>query len=272
VVSIIFQLFIPRVSGGALGSKGGQPPQIVPGAPTSAERKRLMSLVEDFFQHNFRDITSRDSLEWGNVTTDAKGNDSIRYKYHAKIWDKDTITNDQVFTFDSNDKFVSVKDVHTNPEEREQARGGKPYVQQQLVLAEAGNYWAKFNLWEAYAKGKHEVDKNPAEADKWLSELVEGTYLAKFEPVNGFAPKTPKEMLHKFNESCQLRSTRVGLGGASFFRTTKQGDKLIGSFLTATPDEFKAALEKNPNLKLISVEKVTRETFLAHEASGQELL
>ena len=79
-------------------------------------------------------------------------------------------------------------------------------------------------------------------------------------------------MLDKFNEYCQLRSGRDSLGGASFFRTTKQGGKLIGSFLTALPDEFKAALQKNPSLQLISMEKVTPEMFLAHEASKQESL
>jgi len=153
-----------------------------------------------------------------------------------------------------------------------QPQTGEQYLQQQLKLAQAGNYWAKFNLWEAFSQGKHEVAKNPAEADKWLSELVKGAYLAKIEPVNGFNPKTPKEMLDQFNEHCQLRSGRDSLGGASFFRTTKQDDKLIGSFLTASPDEFKTAMEQNPNLKLISMEKVTPEMFLTHEASSQESL
>jgi hypothetical protein len=77
-------------------------------------------------------------------------------------------------------------------------------------------------------------------------------------------------MLDEFDGHCQLHSGKDSLGGASFFRTTKQGNKLIGSFLTATPDEFKTALEKNPNLKLISMEKVTPEMFLEHEAAQQE--
>ena len=79
-------------------------------------------------------------------------------------------------------------------------------------------------------------------------------------------------MLDKFSEYCQLRSGKDSLGGASFFRTTKQGDKLIGSFLTELPDEFKKAIEQNPNLRLISIEPVTSEMFLAHEASRQESL
>jgi len=156
--------------------------------------------------------------------------------------------------------------------ERDQTGRGEQYLQQQLKLAQAGNYWAKFHLWEAYAKGKHDVDRNSAEANKWLSELAKEAYLAKFEPVDGFNPQTPKEMLNNFNKYCRLFSGRDSLGGASFFRTTKQGDKLIGSFLTATPDDFKAALEKNPNLKLVSMAKVTPEMFLAHEAAKQESL
>jgi RNA polymerase sigma-70 factor (ECF subfamily) len=162
---------------------------------------------------------------------------------------------------------------------------GEQYVQQQLKLAQAGNYWAKFQLWQAFSQGevpvfdlhgnhtgKHEVTKDPAKADKWLAELVKGAYLAKFEPVNGFNPKTPKEMIDQFNEHCQLQSGRDSLGGASFFRTTKLGDKLIGSFLTATPDDFKTAIEKDSNFKLISIEPLTPEMFLAHEAAAQESL
>jgi len=177
---------------------------------------------------------------------------------------------------DSDSKFLqSIKPKASRrgaTEERSQAGGGEQYLQQQLKQAEAGNYWAKFRLWEAYSKGKHDVDKNSAKADRWLSELVKGAYLAKFEPVNGFAPKTPQEMLANFNESCRLFSGQDSLGGASFFRTTKQGDKLIGSFLTETPDEFKAALDKNSDLKLISMDKVTPKMFLAHESAKQESL
>jgi hypothetical protein len=52
--------------------------------------------------------------------------------------------------------------------------------------------------------------------------------------------------LDKFNEFCALHSGKDSLGGASFFRTRKQGDKLIGSFLTAFPDQFKADWRRTP--------------------------
>jgi len=83
------------------------------GTSTGAGEQRLKALVENFFAHNYRDITARDTIEWGQVSTDDKGNSSIRYKYRAKIWDKDTVTNSQVFTFDPQDKFVSAKPVTT---------------------------------------------------------------------------------------------------------------------------------------------------------------
>lgn len=153
-----------------------------------------------------------------------------------------------------------------------QPQSGENYLQQQLKLAQAGNYWAKVNLWEGYAHGKHEIATNSAEASKWLPELVKGAYLAKFKPVGDFNPKTPSEMLDQFSEQCHLFSGKDRLGGASFFRTTKHDGKLIGSFLTDSPDEFKAAIKKNPQLKLISINKVTPKMFLSYEASPQESL
>lgn len=146
------------------------------------------------------------------------------------------------------------------------------YVERQLKKAQAGSYWAKFNLWEGYAQGTHDVPTNAVEAAHWLGELAKGAYLAKFEPVNGFNPKTPGEMLEEFDSRTGLQSGKDSLGGASFFRTTKQDGKLIGSFLTDTPEAFKAAVGKASNFKLISMEKVTPEMFLTYEASPQESL
>ena len=79
-------------------------------------------------------------------------------------------------------------------------------------------------------------------------------------------------MLDRFSEQYRLFSAKESLGGASFFRTKNQDGKLIGSFLTELPDEFKTAVEKSSNFKLISIEKVTPEMFLNHEASKQESL
>ena len=151
-------------------------------------------------------------------------------------------------------------------------QGGEGFLQQELVLANAGDYWAKFGLWDALTHGTHDVATNGAEADKWLADLVKGAYLATFEPANGFNPKTPEEMLDHFSTQCRLFSDKNGLGGASVFRTTPHDGKLIGSFLTELPDQFKTAIEKSSEFKLISIERVTPEMFVTHEASPQESL
>jgi hypothetical protein len=142
----------------------------------------------------------------------------------------------------------------------------------QLREAKAGNYWAKYRLWAAYHKGTDGVQKNSEEARTWLAELVKDAYLAKFKPVNGFAPRTPREFLAQFNDRSTLRSAPRGLGGASFFRTTVKDGTLIGSFLTADPDQMRQAIDANPSLELISIEEVTPEMFIRYEASPQESL
>ena len=71
----------------------------------------MKELVEDFFSKNFRDITSRKTIEWGKVVKAENGDSSIRYKYRATIWDKDTKVMNQIFTFDPKGKFVSFKNV-----------------------------------------------------------------------------------------------------------------------------------------------------------------
>ena len=75
------------------------------------ERLAMMGRVEDFFLHNFRDVTARKSLEWANVETQANGNRSIRYRYEATIWGKKVLLMNQVFTFDKQGKFVAYKNV-----------------------------------------------------------------------------------------------------------------------------------------------------------------
>jgi len=61
-------------------------------------------------------------------------------------------------------------------------------------------------------------------------------------------------------------------GEIGYFRTKKQGDKLIGSLLAYDPDQLKAALAKVPGIKLTSVEKLTQETLAKYEKSPQESL
>jgi hypothetical protein len=152
------------------------------------------------------------------------------------------------------------------------AQTGEAYLQQQLAAANQGNYWAKYNLWDSYYRGKNGVAKNLDEANKWLPQLVEGVSVVRFEPAQDFNPANPKEFLTKFNEYSRLRSAKDKIGAASFFRTTKKGGKLVASFLTDSPDKLKADIQKNPSLKFVSVEKMTPEAFLAYEKSKQESL
>jgi hypothetical protein len=73
----------------------------------------MQELVEDFFKNNYRDITARKTIEWG----EAYGHDqtySIRYKYEATIRDKDKIISNELYTFDKDGKFVSVKKIVDN--------------------------------------------------------------------------------------------------------------------------------------------------------------
>jgi hypothetical protein len=141
------------------------------------------------------------------------------------------------------------------------------------AAADAGNYFAKYELWAVYQKGAEGVAKNPENADKILREYIKGVYLAKFQPVNGFAPTTPEEFLANCNAHSSLRSAPQGrIGGASFFRTTAKDGVLIGSFLTENPDEMRKDIEANPSLKLISIEKLTPAMFISYEASPQESL
>ena len=138
--------------------------------------------------------------------------------------------------------------------------------------AENGDFWAKYKLWAAYAKGADGVKKDPEKAKKWLAALVDETYVAKFQPINGFAPRTPGEFLSQFHDHSNLRSEPAGLGGASFFRTAAKDGVLIGSFLTAYPDKMRRDISANPSLKLISIEKVTPDMFVRYEASPQDSL
>jgi hypothetical protein len=74
-------------------------------------REGMIDLVEDFFSKNFRDVTARKTLKWGELSKDEQGNTSIAYEYEATIWDKDKKLMHQIFTFDPRGEFVAVKDA-----------------------------------------------------------------------------------------------------------------------------------------------------------------
>jgi beta-lactamase regulating signal transducer with metallopeptidase domain len=100
-------------------SAEGYPAKVEPAPADTATQDGLVALVEKFFTQNFADITARKTIEWGRREAEADGNVSIRYKYEATIWGKDKIINNQVFTFDSEGKFLSVDNVEGYPKDAE---------------------------------------------------------------------------------------------------------------------------------------------------------
>ena len=145
-------------------------------------------------------------------------------------------------------------------------------LQQKIKLAQNGNQWAAYDLWDAYYRGNHGVPPDPAQAAKWLGEVVKDLWVVIFEPTDDFAPSNPGEFLGRINQYSPCRSGETKIGGASFFRTTKQGDKLIGSFLSNNPDQLKAGLAKVPGLKVTSSKRITSKEFINYEQSPQESL
>jgi beta-lactamase regulating signal transducer with metallopeptidase domain len=106
----------------------------------------------------------------------------------------------------------------------------------------------------------------PQSAKSGEPDASKGVWVVRFEPVGNFSPKTPGDFLSKIH----VYSGQSGEIG--YFRTTKQGDKLVGSFLANDPDQLKAALAQIPGLKVTSVEKLTQEQLADYEKSPQESL
>jgi beta-lactamase regulating signal transducer with metallopeptidase domain len=75
----------------------------------------MMALVEDFFHHNYRDLTSRETIQWGEIAKTEEGNFSIRYKYRARFWNGEPTIMNQVFTYTPQGQFVSVNDAEKRP-------------------------------------------------------------------------------------------------------------------------------------------------------------
>jgi hypothetical protein len=112
-VKIMNQVFTFDPNGHPVGMVHveGFPKNVDPKEIDTTTQQGMIELVEKFFSRNFRDITSRKTIEWGPLAKDENGNPSIRYKYEATIWDKETKVMNQLFTFDPSGKFVSFADV-----------------------------------------------------------------------------------------------------------------------------------------------------------------
>ena len=106
----------------------------------------------------------------------------------------------------------------------------------------------------------------PTPAKPGEPDAAKGVWVVRFEPVGDFSPKTPAEYLKRIH----IYSGQQGMLG--YFRTKKEGDKLLGSFLASDGEKLKAALEKVQGLKVTSVGKLTQEQLTAYEKSPQESL
>jgi len=147
------------------------------------------------------------------------------------------------------------------------------FVGEQTKAALSGNRWAEYKLWDAYYHGTQGVDKNSASAEKWLGQFVKDVYVVRFEPAGGFHPQNASEYLADImKHTPQVRSDNDRIGIAGFFRTKKQGDKLVASFLSNEPDKLQSYVESNPDLKFISTEPMTVQSFIDYDRSVQESL
>lgn len=109
-------------------------------------------------------------------------------------------------------------------------------------------------------------NQTQAPAKMGKPDASKGVWVVKFEPVGDFSPKTPGEFLARI----PVYSGQHGEIG--YFRTKKQGGKLVGSFLAYDGDQLKAALDALPGIKVTSVEKLTQKQLTAYEKLPQESL
>ena len=111
-----------------------------------------------------------------------------------------------------------------------------------------------------------QTQTQPGSAKMSEPDAAKGVWAVRFEPVGDFSPKTPGEFLKRIH----VYSGQQGMIG--YFRTKKQGDKLLGSFLAYDGEQLKAALSKVQGIKVTSVDKLTKEQLDAYEKSTQESL
>ncbi|MCL2744116.1 MAG: hypothetical protein FWE67_09715 [Planctomycetaceae bacterium] len=75
--------------------------------PDVTNLEGVKKLVEKFFSQNFRDITARKTIEWGELEKHEDGSVSLVYRYEATTWDEDIYLDERRFTFDKNGEYVS---------------------------------------------------------------------------------------------------------------------------------------------------------------------
>ena len=73
----------------------------------------VQKLVERFFAHNYKDITARKTIRWGELERHEDGSASLVYCYEATIRNGDKIVSERPFTFDKNGGFVNVEKLES---------------------------------------------------------------------------------------------------------------------------------------------------------------
>ncbi len=111
-----------------------------------------------------------------------------------------------------------------------------------------------------------QAQTNPQRVKVGEPDAAKGVWVVRFEPVGDFSPKTPGEFLAKI----PIYSGQHGQIG--YFRTKKQGEKLLGSFLAYDSDQLKKALSALPAIKVTGVEKLTQEGLVEYQKLPQESL
>jgi len=98
----------------------GYPSKVEPVTVDTSTQEGLVELVERFFTRNFRDIVSREAVEWGHREVKENGNVAIRYMYRATFRGQNKSLMNQVFTFNGKGEFVSVENVNGYPKDIEE--------------------------------------------------------------------------------------------------------------------------------------------------------
>ncbi|MBN2291662.1 MAG: PEGA domain-containing protein [Pirellulales bacterium] len=149
---------------------------------SKAAREEMIALVEDFFHHNFRDVTSRKTLEWGDVKKHPNGNRSISYKYLATFHQNpEKVVVNQVFTFDKDGKFVDYENVE-GPEGEGKAKDSATADDAKVLRRKVGKKLADFpeavdlstpeSAWAAYHRASGRQDAKAIVELSWVKAML----------------------------------------------------------------------------------------------------
>ncbi len=159
-----------------------------------ALKTKLINWVEKFFSENYRDITARKTLEWGEPETLPNGNLAIRYKYLATIWDKDKLVIDQRFTFKPDGQYVSAETIEKGPATRPATVTDK--VASEKYSAEGWRLWRQQKHAEAEEAFQKAVAEDPANTNAWnglgWAQFNQGKPLAAEEAFKKCLEREPK--------------------------------------------------------------------------------